>query len=72
MGQGPHQGEINKMANVVNMQTEDYKTYKFIEQNDGTWLLSWEEYGEQVSEIFTEEDKKGIVVNWLKTGYVNF
>ena len=60
------------MANVVNMQTEDYKTYKFTEQNDGFWLLSWEDCGEQVSELFTEDDKKEIVVNWLKTGYVNF
>ena len=54
------------------MQTEDYKKYAFTEQADGSWLLSWEDFGVQVSEVFTEEEKKEIVIGWLKTGYVNF
>ena len=60
------------MTNVVNIQTEDYKTYKFTEQKDGSWLLTWEDCGEQVSEIFTEEEKKEIVIGWLRGGHVNF
>ena len=63
--------EIKKM-NKVNMQTEDYKKYVFTEQSDGSWILTWEDCGEQVSEVFTEEEKKEIVIGWLKTGYVNF
>ena len=57
---------------VVNMQTEDYKKYVFTEQSDGTWVLSWEDCGEKAREIFTDEEKKGIVIGWLKTGHVNF
>lgn len=45
---------------VVNMQTEDYKKYVFTEQTNGSWLLTWEDCGEEVSEIFTEEEKKEI------------
>lgn len=63
--------EIKKMK-VVNMQTEDYKKYVFTEQLDGVWVLSWKDCGEEVSEIFTEEEKKEIVIGWLRTGYVNF
>lgn len=63
--------EINKM-NKVNMQTEDCKKYVFTEQADSSWLLTWEDCGEQVSEVFTEEEKKEIVIGWLKTGHVNF
>ena len=58
--------------NKVNMQTEDYKKYVFTEQVDRSWLLTWEDCGEEVSEIFTEEEKKEIVIGWLRTGYVNF
>lgn len=54
------------------MQTEDYKKYVFTEQTNGSYLLTWEDCGEEVSEIFTEEEKKEIVIGWLKTGYVNF
>ena len=57
---------------VVNMQTEDYKKYVFTEQTNGSWLLTWEDCWEQVSEVFTEEEKKEIVIGWLRTGYVNF
>lgn len=63
--------EIKKMK-VVNMQTEDYKKYVFTEQSDGAWVLSWEDCGEKVSETFTDEEKKEIVIGWLKTGHVNF
>lgn len=58
--------------NVVNMQTEDYKKYVFTEQVSGDWELSWEDCGEEVRELFTEEEKKEIVINWMRTGYVNF
>ena len=51
--------------NKVNMQTEDYKKYVFTEQADGSWLLTWEDCGEEVSEIFTEEEKKEIVIGLL-------
>ena len=57
---------------VVNMQTEDYKKYVFTEQTNGSWLLTWEDCWEPVSEVFTEEEKKEIVIGWLRTGYVNF
>ena len=58
--------------NKVNMQTEDYKKYVFTEQTNGSWLLTWEDCGEKVSETFTDEEKKEIVIGWLKTGHVNF
>lgn len=57
---------------VVNMQTEDYKKYVFTEQTNGSWLLTWEDCWEQVSEVFTEEEKKEIVIGWLRSGHVNF
>ena len=63
--------EIKKMK-VVNMQTEDYKKYMFTEQTNGSWLLTWEDCGEEVSEMFTEEEKKEIVIGWLRSGHVNF
>ena len=58
--------------NKVNMQTEDYKKYVFAEQADSSWLLTWEDCGEEVSEVFTEEEKEEIVIGWLRTGHVNF
>lgn len=54
------------------MQTEDYKKYVFTEQTNGSWLLTWEDCWEQVSEVFTEEEKKEIVIGWLRSGHVNF
>ena len=47
----------DKKMNKVNMQTEDYKKYVFTEQADRSWILTWEDCGEQVSEVFTEEEK---------------
>lgn len=58
--------------NVIYMQTEDYKKYVFTEQVAGSWELSWKECGEEVSEMFTEEEKKEIVIGWLRTGFVNY
>lgn len=71
-GEARAEPKESKKMNKVNMQTEDYKKYVFTEQSDGSWLLTWEDCGEEVSEVFTEEEKKEIVIGWLKTGHVNF